>query len=52
VLHCSLGRTSLAQPKMSGPGLAWSKKIISKICDFSVYFSATFCLILVCIFIS
>jgi hypothetical protein len=56
VLHCSLGRTCPAQPKMSGPVLARSqknfKKIFSRICDSSAYFYTKFCLILVCIFTS
>jgi hypothetical protein len=60
VLHCSLGRTSPAQSKMSGSGLARSspvpkknsKKIFSKICNSPAYFSTKFCLILICIFTS
>jgi hypothetical protein len=46
VLHCSLGPTSPAQSKMSGPGPAWSKKILKKyfkkICDFPAYFLLNF----------
>ena len=42
-LHCSLGRTSPAQPKMSGPSPAQSKKnIFRKICDFPAYFLLNF----------
>jgi len=57
VLHCSLDQTSLAQPKISGPSPARSKKyskknIFLKICDSSAYSSTNFCLILVCIFTS
>jgi len=56
LLHCSLDQTSPAQPKMTGPGPAQSKKkfktnIFSKIYDFPVYFSTKFCLILARIFI-
>ena len=42
-LHCSLGRTSPAKPKMSGPSPAQSKKnIFRKICDFPAYFLLNF----------
>jgi hypothetical protein len=52
VLHCSLGRTSLAQPKMSGVRPSKKKlKIFLKVCDFSAYNFIEFCLIMVCIFI-
>jgi len=43
VLHCSLGQTSLAQPKMSGPGPTRSKKI-QKIYIFeNLWFFRVFC---------
>jgi hypothetical protein len=49
-----LGRTTLAQPKMTELGPAKSKtnfKFFSKIYDFPAYLSTKFCLILICIFI-
>jgi hypothetical protein len=58
VLHCSLGRASPAQPKMSGPGPAQSKKnkniyiYFKKNLWFPRVFFTKFCLILICIFIS